>query len=122
MNIIEKRKVDNMSVAPIMDQVPIETDIDGVIRVGKTRVPLDTVLTEFNKGATAEEIAYKYPALQLSDIYSVIAYYLRQQKDIDDYLKKRQKISKKIHKQNQLRFHQPGIRERLIARQTECQK
>jgi uncharacterized protein (DUF433 family) len=34
----------------------IEIDLDGIARVGGTRVTLDTVLAAFPDGATAEEI------------------------------------------------------------------
>ena len=41
--------------------VPIERNTDGVLRVGGTRVTLDTLVTAFLAGATAEEIALRYP-------------------------------------------------------------
>jgi hypothetical protein len=40
---------------------PIEIDLDGVARVGGTRVTLATVLAAFHDGVTAEEIVYQYP-------------------------------------------------------------
>jgi len=66
-----------MIAVTVTEVVPIETDADGVIRVGKTRVTLDTLITAFNDGATAEEIAQQYPAVSLADVYAVIAYYLK---------------------------------------------
>ena len=42
------------------EPVAIETDADGVIRVGGTRVTLDTLIAAFDAGATAEEIAQQY--------------------------------------------------------------
>jgi hypothetical protein len=36
--------------------IPLEAGTDGVVRVGGTRVTLDTVVTAFKQGATAEEI------------------------------------------------------------------
>ncbi len=41
--------------------VPMKVDQDGVIRIGGTRVRLDTVIFAFNEGYTAEEIASQYP-------------------------------------------------------------
>lgn len=41
-------------------EIAIETDADGVIRVGGTRVTLDTLVEAFNEGATAEVIAQQY--------------------------------------------------------------
>ncbi len=40
----------------VAQTIPIELDADGVARVGKTPVTLDTVVSAFNQGATAEEI------------------------------------------------------------------
>jgi hypothetical protein len=51
------------------ETAPISIDIDGVARIGRTRVTLDTVVLAFEQGATAEEIASRYPALKLSDVY-----------------------------------------------------
>jgi uncharacterized protein (DUF433 family) len=40
---------------------PLNADQDGVVRIGKTRVTLDTVIHAFKHGATPEEIAQRYP-------------------------------------------------------------
>ena len=45
--------------------VPVATDVDGVTRVGETRVTLDTVIGAFLDGAAAEEIVFQYPSLDL---------------------------------------------------------
>ncbi len=58
------------------DPIPLRTDSDGVVRVGSTRVPLDTVVTVFDLGASPEEIVQQFPALGLADVYAVIGYYL----------------------------------------------
>jgi uncharacterized protein (DUF433 family) len=55
------------------EPVPLQTDADGVIRIGGTRVTLDTLAAAFDAGATAEEIVQQYPSLALADVYSVIA-------------------------------------------------
>jgi hypothetical protein len=36
------------------EKIPIETDKDGVIRVGNTRVTLETLVSAFNNGSTAD--------------------------------------------------------------------
>ncbi|WP_199324866.1 DUF433 domain-containing protein [Phormidium sp. FACHB-1136] len=53
-----------LAIAP--ESAPIETDPQGVVRVAKTRVTLDTVVTAFLEGCTPEEIGEQYPSLQLS--------------------------------------------------------
>jgi uncharacterized protein (DUF433 family) len=63
-----------MLLIPTAEPIPLVADANGVIRVSKTRVTLDTVITAFLEGCTAEEIREQYPSLQLSDIYFAICY------------------------------------------------
>ena len=111
-----------MGLALLKEPVPIETEPDGTVRLTGSRVTLESVVTAFNAGATAEEIACRYPSLQLADVYAVITYYLRQQRDVDTYLLKRRKLSNKIRRENLVRFGMIGVRERLLARQEKAQK
>lgn len=100
------------------ETTPINTDSDGVVRVGGTRVTLDSVVYSFNQGSTAEEIAQQYPALNLADIYGAIAYYLRFREEVDAYFAQRQKETTRIQRENEARFNPVGIRERLLARKS----
>jgi uncharacterized protein (DUF433 family) len=52
-----------MTLVVAAETAPLETNADGVVRVGKTRVTLDTVVAVFKQGATAEKIVYLYPWL-----------------------------------------------------------
>ena len=97
--------------------IPLETDQHGVIRVSNTRVTLDTVVTAFKDGATAEEIAQQYPTVSLADVYYVIGYYLHKRDEIEAYLGKRKQEADELQKQMEARFNPIGIRERLLARQ-----
>lgn len=106
-----------MSIA--IDPVPLIADANGVIRVGKTRVTLDTVVTAFLDGATAEEIVEQYPSLLLSDVYSVIGYYLRHKIEVDAYLSERQARADEVRQEAEKRFNPIGIRERLLARRNQ---
>ncbi|RME77775.1 MAG: DUF433 domain-containing protein [Chloroflexi bacterium] len=102
--------------------LPLTVDQDGVVRVGKTRVTLDTIIYAFLDGATAEEIAQQYPSLSLSDIYSVLGYYLRAQDKISLYMQQRNKLAEQIKQQNEARFNPEGVRARLLARQANQPK
>jgi uncharacterized protein (DUF433 family) len=101
------------------ETAPIAVDTDGVARVGKTRVTLDTVVAAFNQGATAEEIVYRYPALKLSDIYSTISFYLNHQPAVTEYLQQRQQQAQAIRITNEQKFDPQGLRDRLLARRNE---
>jgi len=107
-----------MSLAIITEPLPLMTDADGVVRVGQTRVTLDTVVAAFQDGATAEEIVQQYPSLQLADVYVVIGYYLRKQAEVDAYLRQRQQQADEIRRQNEARFDPAGVRDRLLARRS----
>ena len=66
--------------------IPLHSDAQGVMRVGASRVTLDTVIHAFEQGHTPEEITSRYPALKLADVYSVIAYYLNHRNEVGEYL------------------------------------
>lgn len=101
------------------ETLPFETDADGAVRVGGTRITLDVIVTAFTDGATAEEIAQQYPSLQLADIYSVIGYYLRHRSEVDAYLRQRTEQAAQVRRKNENRSDPSGIRDRLLARRTD---
>jgi uncharacterized protein (DUF433 family) len=96
--------------------VPLRTDEHGVILVGKTRVPLDTVVYTFNQGASPEEIVMSYPTLDLGDVYAVVNYYLHNRAEVDAYITQREADAARIRDENEKRFPQAGIRARLLSR------
>ena len=110
-----------MSVEIVTKPVPLRYDPAGVLRVGDSRVSLDSVLAVFHEGATPEEIVQQYDVLLLADVYAVISYYLEHQRDIDAYLKIRHSQREKIRQEIES-YHSPdGIRQRLLARHcTDC--
>lgn len=81
------------------------------------RALLDTVVTAFNEGATAEEIVFQYPVLNLADVYEVISYYLHHRSEIDEYTRQQEEKRTSTRTQNEARFDSSGIRERLETRQ-----
>jgi uncharacterized protein (DUF433 family) len=97
--------------------VPLTTDEAGVMRVGETRVSLDSVIFAFDDGATPEEIVQQYPPLNLSDVYAVVSYYLQHRDEVEDYLEQRSAQRVESRKEIEARFDPRGIRERLLARQ-----
>lgn len=85
---------ETMSLVIVQTPIPLKTDVDGVVRVGNSRVTLDTVIAAFTEGATAEEITAQYPTLSLADVYAVIGYYLQQQAEVEAYLSQRRASQK----------------------------
>lgn len=91
----------------------------GILRIGNTRVSLDSVITAFNQGATPEQIVYDFDTLTLSEVYAAISYYLQNRETVDSYLAKRAKQNDKLREANEARFEHQGIREKLLARRGE---
>ena len=108
-----------MNLVIAAETAPLDTNVDGVVQVGKTRVTLDTVVAVFKQGTTAEEIVYRYPSLKLADVYATIAYYLNHQQEVEAYLQRRQKQAQEVRKMNEAKFDPQGLRDRLLARQAE---
>ena len=96
--------------------VPLKTDQVGVIRVGDTRVRLDTVVSAFSDGHTAEEIVTQYPPLNLADVYAVISYYLKNRAFVDEYVLRRREVAAKIKKDIEAKPEYKAFRERLLNR------
>ena len=65
---------------------PLHQDAHGVIRVGHTRVTLESLIALFEQGASAEEIALRYEVLNLHDIYATLSYYLGHREQTQEYL------------------------------------
>ena len=99
--------------------VPLRLDAAGVLRVGNTRVSLDSVLTAFHDGATPEEILLQYDVLSLADVYAVISYYLDHMEDIGAYLAARHTQRQQLRQEIETRHPPHGIRQRLLARRQQ---
>ena len=100
----------------VAQPAPVSVDEEGVLRVGKTRVRLETVIAAFEAGCSAEEILLKYPSLDLTDIYAVITYYLWHREEVGKYLQRRQHEAQAVREENEARFPPSGVRERLLRR------
>ncbi len=64
----------------------VRIDEHGVMRVGETRVMLDSVVAAFQQGHSPETIQQEYPALTLEQVYGATAYYLANREEVDRYL------------------------------------
>lgn len=105
-----------MSTVLQVPSVTLRQDEEGVMRVGETRVRLDTVLTAWMQGDSPEQISENFDALELAEIYGVISYYLSHRAEIDTYLMQNRQAGERLRAENELRFPSMGVRERLLAR------
>lgn len=74
--------------------------VDGSYRVGATRVSLDSLVYLFREGMSAESMVESYPALTLDQVHGALAYYLRNQKEIDAHLANEERASQVLQAQS----------------------
>jgi uncharacterized protein (DUF433 family) len=99
------------------DPVPLRADERGTLQVEESRVTLDTLVDEYENGADPESIVRAYQSLRLADVYAVIAYYLRHQGTVNDYLCARRAEAAALRQEIESR--QPDnarLRAKLLAR------
>jgi uncharacterized protein (DUF433 family) len=96
----------------------LHEDAHGVIRVGQTRVTLESVISLFEQGASAEEIALRYDVLDLHDIYATLSYYLGHRQQTNEYLNRVRQASVGARRDAERRSPAAQIRERLERHRT----
>lgn len=91
----------------------VTTDHQGVMRVGKAAVALESVLAGFEQGHTPETIRSQYPALTLEEVYGAITYSLAHSKEVEQYLKRQNELWQQW--QERLQQSESPVLERLRA-------
>lgn len=111
-----------MIAMPTAVNVPLRMDEGDVIRVGRTRVTLQAVVADFHRGASPEEIAHHYPALNLSEVYLVIGYYLQNRHEVDAYVQEQRQLAADARGEYEADHPNDPLREKLLARLEEQRK
>jgi uncharacterized protein (DUF433 family) len=75
-----------------------------VFRIRGTRVALDSIIYEYQKGRSPEAIQDAFPALSLSQVYGAIAYYLDHQPELDQYLAQNESSEEEFSREIARRF------------------
>ncbi len=97
--------------------VPLSDDGRGGVRVGKGLFPLEILIHEYGEGADPESIVHAYPALDLADVYAVIAYYLRHRAEVDAYVRRRDEAGAALQREIEVKQTGRGsLREKLLGR------
>lgn len=99
--------------------LPLTIGKDGTIRVAGSRVSLDSILAEFKRGATPEQIQEDFPSLALRDIYAAIAYYLSNCDSLEAYLKAQQREATGTRAEIDSHQDTTTLRERLRKHRSE---
>ena len=101
---------------------PFRWDEAGGIRIGQSRVTLDSILSAYQAGSTPEEIAVHSSVLELADIYAAITYYLIYRQQIDNYLTLRRQQAQQRRQEFVQKHNLADLRQRLLVRrQCICQ-
>jgi hypothetical protein len=108
-------KIETMSPLETAQTAPLKLWDDGSIRVGSSRVPLDSI-HEFTGGATAEQIQDDFPSLNLREIYGTISYYLDHTDKVEDYLRHREFEAGRVRAEVEDRPRTDALRRRIRER------
>jgi len=103
------------------EPIPLRVDESGAVRVGNSRITLDLIVEQYENGMTPEDVVRAYDSLELADVYSTIAYYLRHKEVIDAFLRQREQDAAAL--QAQIESERPRIpKDELIARRGAMEK
>ena len=79
----------------------VQADENGTLRVGGLGVSLDSIAIAYRDGYSAETIQQLYPLLTLEEVYGGIAFYLANQKDVEEYLSHQDSRWDDLRRQNE---------------------
>jgi len=105
-----------MSALETTQTAPLTLWEDGSIRIGSSRVTLDSVVHEFIQGATAEQIQDDFPSLSLREIYGAISYYLEHEDRVGEYLRRREQEAQRVRAEVEDRPRVEALRRRVRER------
>ncbi len=84
-----------------MNDSYVRTDEHGVLRVGKGRVMLESVVAAFEQGHSPETIRAQYPSLSLEEVYGAITWCLAHADAVREYRKRQDDVWQKARAQSE---------------------
>jgi uncharacterized protein (DUF433 family) len=106
--------------------MPLRLTEDGTIRIADSRVSFDSVLHHYKLGASAEQIAQKFPSLDLADVYAAISYYLNNEETVEEYLRQQEakgdEVQEEIESAPQYQEQSAELRTRLLSRKSDLKR
>jgi len=112
----------SLSFSPT-EALPLQADAYGVVRMANSRIPIDNVISAYQRGATPEAIVQEeYPTLNVADVYLVIGFYLRHKLEVDVYLAEQAAEDEKMLRIIDERSNHAQFREELLARWNKRQQ
>lgn len=95
---------------------PVRKDRTGALRVGNSRVSLDSVVYAFNRGQHAIDIQREFDTLSLAEVHGAISYYLHNKAEVDALLAKNKAEFERLRELNLERFPSRVTKKELLAR------
>jgi uncharacterized protein (DUF433 family) len=103
--------------------VPLTRLENGVYRVTGARLPLERIVEHYKAGDTPEQIVDAYDILRLSDVYTIIGYYLDHKEAVEEYLREQEEDAEEIRRMIEKAMPpRPGFREELLRRKALREK
>ena len=85
------------------------------IRIKGHRIAIENVIEFFKQGVSAELIAKDhYPTLNLEKVYATLTYYLHNQAEVDEYIRRGERIEEALY-QDYLKREPDAVTQRLRA-------
>jgi uncharacterized protein (DUF433 family) len=78
--------------------VPLFRLDNGVYRVTNTRIPLERIVEMHREGASPEQIVEAFEVLKLSDVYTLIGYYLDNRAAVDEYVRRMDELGDEMER------------------------
>jgi uncharacterized protein (DUF433 family) len=104
----------------LADPLPLKIEPSGVMRIGATRVSLESAIHAYRRGLSPEQIVEQYDTLDLGDVYAIISYYLHHRQQIDEYVASRSEELDRFESESIASGGTPtGLRERFRSRLAE---
>jgi uncharacterized protein (DUF433 family) len=70
----------------------VRVDEHGAMRIGHSRVLLDSIVAGFEQGHSPETLQQQYPTLSLEEVYGAITYYCAHTDAVHTYLKRQDEL------------------------------
>jgi len=103
--------------------VPLVRSENGVYRVTESRLPLERIVEGYKAGATPEEIVDSFDILRLSDVYTLIGYYLEHKEEVEAYLREQDVEAEAVRREIEAaQPPRPGFKEELLRRKALLEK
>lgn len=118
-----RRNAITINLNPEPRAIPLTRLENGVYRVTGTRIPLERIVESYKTGVVPEEMVASFDTLHLSDVYTLIGYYLDHREEVEQYLRETEELAEEIRRKIEAsQPSRPGLKEDLLRRKALLEK